>query len=352
MNLLAEENLPTHTLPLQLERHLSVTISSKQKQQIHAREARPSFSAPNMPTKVRPRRLGSPSLPSEEVGVPHTLFEERNQQPTSARDTGPADTAATEHHILNARSREHVERSSPRLDNRNTRSAPTQGALRSTRRREPGRQDSGDSTRAEVDDQTRQMVRAIEELRNLNGLFESYSSSSTDNEDHDPRARQLRRRVMIPPDIVDEFERQLIRANYLVWNGAQLPSKFSYRGPYNEEIMNVLRTTLSPQERLTTFKTMLQSLQLHFRSGHACSTARKEKIRQLELVLQDVSIDLTLLDHQKERRSMDLESTSSTLSSNASAFHSSRVGSRSHRVLTPRTVHLVRPLEDVPSRPP
>ena len=352
LNLLAEEHLATHTIPMEMERLRRVSISSKQKRRFQAHEARPSLSAPNPSTKVRPPRPRSPFPPSEELDLPRTLSVERGQQPTPAQGTRLSRTVAMEQHIPNPRSREHIERSSPPLDTRNTHSAPPQGASPSTRRTVPDRQESGESTRAEVDDQTRQMVRATEELRNLNELFDSYSTSSADTEKYDSRARKLRQRVMIPPDIVKEFERQLVHANYLIWNGAQVPSKCRSCAPYNEEIMEVLRTTPKLEERLTAFKTMLHSLQQHCRSGHTRNAAREEKIRQLKLVLQDVSIDLTILDVEKERQGMELESTSSTVSSSASASHGSRVWSRSQRALTPRTVHVMKPLEEIPSRTP
>ncbi|ERF69201.1 hypothetical protein EPUS_01158 [Endocarpon pusillum Z07020] len=352
LNLPAEEHRATHTIPTEMERLRRVSISSNQKRRLQAREARPSLSTPNPSTKVRPPRPGSPFLPSEELVVPHTLSVERSQQPAPVRGTSLSRGVGVEQHIPNPRSREHVERSSPPLDTRNTRSAPSPGASPSTRRPDPDRQESGESARAEVDSQTRQMVKATKELRKLNELFDCYSTSSIDTGDYNSRARQLRQRVMIRPDIIKEFERQLVHANYLIWNGAQVPSKFTSCAPYNEEIMEVLRTTPNLEERLATFKTMLHSLQQHSSSGHSRNAAREEKIRQLELVLQDVSIDLTILEHEQEGQGMEHEATSSTVSSSASASHANRVGSRSRRAHTPRTVHVMKPLEEFPSLPP
>lgn len=353
LNLPAEEYLATHTIPTETERLRRVNISSKQKRRVQAREAIPSLSAPNPLTKVHPPRPESPFLPSEELVVPRTLSVERSQQPAPARGTSLSRGVGVEQHVPNPKSMEHVERSSPPLNTRNTRSAPSPaGASPSTRRPDADRQESGESTRAEVDNQTRQMVKATKELRNLNELFDCYSTSSIDTGDYNSRARQLRQRVMIRPDIVKEFERQLVHANYLIWNGAQVPSKFTSCAPYNEEIMEVLRTTPNLEERLATFKTMLHSLQQHSSSGHSRNAAREEKIRQLELVLQDVSIDLTILEHEKEGQGMEHEATSSTVSSSASASHASRGGRSSRRAPTPRTVHVMKPLEEFPSLPP
>ncbi|KAF7504817.1 hypothetical protein GJ744_001683 [Endocarpon pusillum] len=355
LNLPAGEHLATHaipTIPTETERLRRVSISSKQKRRLQAREARPSLSAPNPSTQVRPPRPASPFLPSEEltVVVPRALSVERSQQPAPARGTSLSRGVGVEQHIPNPRSREHVERSSPPLDTRNTRSAPSPGASPSTRRPEPDRQESGESTRAEVHNQ---MVKASKELRNLNELMDCYSTSSIHTGDYNSRARQPRQRVMIRPDIVKEFERQLVHANYLIWNVTQVPSRFASCAAYNEEIMEVLRTTPNLEERLSTFKTMLHSLQQHFQSGLSRNAATEEKIRQLKLVLQDVSIDLTLLEHEKERQGMEHEASSCTVSSSssASASHASKVGSSSHRAPTQRTVHVMKPLEEFPSLP-
>jgi hypothetical protein len=142
---------------------------------------------------------------------------------------------------------------------------------------------------------TEQMLKVIEELRKLNVMFDCDPSSAVGSGEYDPAAGQVRDRLNVQEDIVDDLERELTYTNRAIRNSPHLQTTIRLGAPYNEEIKEVLKRVPDHRERYETFQRMLQSLQWPPGGAGPGDEVRRKRIRALKLVIQDVWSDLACL---------------------------------------------------------
>lgn len=150
------------------------------------------------------------------------------------------------------------------------------------------------------------MIRATEELRKLGDILDACSSGEEDNRASDSGAMHLRRKIQVQQEVVDSFERELIYVNRAIWDYPQsAPERKKSGQAYDEDIRAVLRRDRDPQRRLRTFQRMLMTLQRRPPSEAGSSSsemeARKERLRQLRLVVQDVIFDPAALESLQQK---------------------------------------------------
>jgi hypothetical protein len=165
---------------------------------------------------------------------------------------------------------------------------------------------------------TEQMLKVIEELRKLNDMFDCDPSSVVGSDEYDPAARQIRDRVNVQDDLVDDLERELTYTNRAIWNNPHLPTTIRSGAPYDDEIKEVLKRVPDHRERYETFQRMLQSLQRPPGGAGPADEVRKRRIRALKLVIQDVWSDLACLAREMENEEREQEVTSNLTTGNVS----------------------------------
>jgi hypothetical protein len=339
----------------------------------HKRERSPN-SSKSMSPSLRETRLGpSSKFPAKEHHIPHPPSKENDQrryeprgpslsppampQPTDShlprpiskedsqslsksqerRHSPPAKVPNTKKAHSNSKLGNQGRQPSPSQGARYTHSMNTQGNSRSATSGETGRQSSIDTVEREADEQAEQMLRVTNELHRLNEIFDCYTTSSVGSEKYDPRARQIRSRVMVAPDIVDDLERELVYLNSYIWNNPQLPSRLRPSGPYSEDIKEILRTVPCLEERYHVLQQMLQSLQISSTSVQVRSDERTHKIRELKLILQDLGVELAEQDRHKEQQERQQEVTSNLTGGTGSMVKGPQASGR-------RRVHKFKPL--------
>lgn len=272
---------------------------------------RPSFAA------TRPSRSENIMIPRQHSRS--TASRERGQRNSSPQDRRPdlfADIALRRQRSPKTSSREHSQSHSREV-----------------------------SADAEECAQTQQMLKVTQELRKLNEMLEPCSSSSAHSSLYEPRARQTRPRVLVSRMIVNDFDREMCHVNRAVWNDPKLPSTVMDGGPYSEEINAIVREVPDVHERYNIFQRKL--LSLYRPPGSAAESgddARKEQIRQLKLVMQDLAVRLMESDCQTAREGshvIEQEVDSSPVPSVVSRMGN---GARPGRPRRLRTVHLLKPL--------
>lgn len=161
------------------------------------------------------------------------------------------------------------------------------------------------------EEQAAQMNVVIDALDELADLL--HRDAMTDDPDdprsednYDPLARQIRRRVEAPSDVVDELERAMRDINYMVWNNPQLPWTLRRNGPWNEEIRAVLDGEADPRRRYRTFQDMLSRLrreeqQQQQQGRPGADGQRRERIRQLRCAIEDEAMNIDEEDVRAER---------------------------------------------------
>jgi hypothetical protein len=165
---------------------------------------------------------------------------------------------------------------------------------------------------------TEQMLKVIEELRKLNDMFDCDLYSTAGSDEYNPGARQIRQRVNVQEDIVDDLERELTYTNRAIWNNPHLLTTVRSGGPYSDEIKEVLKRVPGYRERYETFQRMLQSLQRPPGGTGPGDEVRKKRIRALKLVIQDVWGDLACLACDIRNEEREQEATSNLTAGNVS----------------------------------
>ena len=287
----------------------------------------------------------SANVPATGERPSRTTRKQHSQPQSSPRDTGagcPVNVAAAGQRSPSTRCEVQSQRILTPGDTRRTQAATKQRHSHDRSYREQPQQRSVNSVDIEEHDQTQQMRRVIRELQTLIAIYDSYSSSSVGTGDYDPRVRQVRQRVLVRLEVLNELEREVVHLNRLIWNSPQLPSVVRPRRSYNTDIMEILHTVHDLEQRYETFKRMLRSLQLSESGGQHRTDARREKIRQLKLVLQDVGVELAEQDRRRDREAM--KAREQELTSSSTPTVGSRAESHLPEIRRPRPVHLVKPL--------
>ena len=243
-----------------------------------------------------------PNVPTSEQHLSTGYSEEQDQLPSQPRLKWSAGTSApslAEQLRDSTSSEERGQGSSLNAAKRTAPSTVTQDRPHSSKSKgqsqlvqSPGR----DSVHARTDEQTRQMIKATEELRKLGDILDSCSSCEVGNHECDSRAMHLRRRILVQQDVVDSFERELVYVNRAIWDYPPSTPECKSGEVYSEEIRAVLRRVLDPQQRFRTFQRMLMTLERPPSEAEPSEDARKERVRQLKLVLQDVIFDPAALE--------------------------------------------------------